>query len=188
MRYMTCLKTAQFCSKRFAPLRRANLFYYPDILFHILREPNLLCQPQQQLFPCYSVTIFDCPESLAAGPALLSSPKSTVSAFPRVPLLYGRKHFWCVSYHQSTWVNTFPPTSFATRLDSKPRHFIVVAETLHRTDVLLHHGSHLRLIRHSHRLLEQHLNKVWATRPGIFFIFQFLLEHFIAHVYSFYSF
>ena len=66
----------------------------------------------------------------------------------------------------------------------KAGHLFITAETLYGTDVLFHHSGHLILVRHIHRLFEQHLNEIGAAGLGAFFVIQVLLEHLIAHSIS----
>ena len=63
----------------------------------------------------------------------------------------------------------------------KARCFFIMAETLYRSDVFFHHGGHAVLVRHGHRLFEQHLNEIGSAGLGAFFIVQVLLEYFVAH-------
>ena len=60
-------------------------------------------------------------------------------------------------------------------------HLFIVAEALHRTNMLFHHGGHGRFVRHGHRLFEQQLNEIGASGLGAFFVIQVLLENLIAH-------
>ena len=66
----------------------------------------------------------------------------------------------------------------------KAGHLFITAETLYGADVLFHHSGHLILVRHIHRLFEQHLNEIGAAGLGAFFVIQVLLEHLIAHSIS----
>ena len=50
------------------------------------------------------------------------------------------------------------------------------AETLYSADVLFHHSGHLILVRHVHRLFEQHLNEIGTTRLGAFLSSRFFLK------------
>ena len=63
----------------------------------------------------------------------------------------------------------------------KARRLFIVAEALHRPNMLFHHGSHGCFVRHGHRLFEQQLNKIGAAGLRAFFVIQVLLEHLIAH-------
>ena len=66
----------------------------------------------------------------------------------------------------------------------KADHLFITAETLYSANVLFHHSGHLILVRHVHRLFEQHLNEIGTARLGAFFVIQVLLEHLIAHLVS----
>ena len=61
---------------------------------------------------------------------------------------------------------------------------IITAETLYSADVLFHHSGYLILVRHVHRLFEQHLNELGAAGLGAFFIIQVLPKNLVAHQLS----
>lgn len=63
----------------------------------------------------------------------------------------------------------------------KARRLFIVAEALHRPNMLFHHVGHGRFVRHGYWFFEQHLNEIWASGLGAFFVIQVLLEHLIAH-------
>lgn len=55
----------------------------------------------------------------------------------------------------------------------KARRLFIVAEALHRPNMLFHHGSHGCFVRHGHRLFEQQLNKIGAAGLRAFLSFRF---------------
>ena len=86
-------------------------------------------------------------------------------------------------YHQLHWA--FAILKFCDMIQgSKTGHLFITAETLYSADVLFHHSGHFILVRHVHRLFEQHLNEIGTSGLWAFFVIQVLLEHFVAHLIS----
>ena len=87
-----------------------------------------------------------------------------------------------VALHHHQLYRTLSVLKFRDMLQcGKARRLFIVAEALHRPDMLFHHVGHGCFIRHRHRFFEQHLNEIGTAGGDAFFIIQVLLEHLIAH-------
>ena len=120
-------------------------------------------------------------------PALPEDPLPVLLAVPHLAQQKGVKAFALelVAFHHHQLHRAFAILKFRDMTQGgKAGHLFITAETLYGTDVLFHHSGHLILVRHIHRLFEQHLNEIGAAGLGAFFVIQVLLEHLIAHSIS----